>query len=138
MIVSPAIYRHISDDNSPKIQDFAIPDRDDVRYLAVKSDGELLGIWAFIGADSVWEIHTAMLPSAYGHVRSAARRMLEWLWENSPCAEVTTKVPIMNRLALALAKSAGMKEYGIEEESFVKNGIKHDQILLAISRPEKT
>ena len=138
IVTHPAVYRHLCDDNSPAPGNFIPPQGDLCRYLIVAWNSVVMGLWAFLGGDPCgpWEIHTAMLPEAYGKTRAASREMLGWVWENTKCAEITTKVPENNRLALALARAAGMREYGIEEKSFLRDGVMLDQILLKINRPE--
>jgi hypothetical protein len=44
-------------------------------------------------------------------------------------------VPAHNRLALAFAEAAGMKVYGRNHASFLKNGELLDQICLGLSKP---
>jgi hypothetical protein len=43
-------------------------------------------------------------------------------------------VPANNRLALSFAKSCGMTEYGLNPQSFLKDGQLYDQVLLGVSK----
>ena len=87
-----------------------------------------------------WEIHTCLLPNAWGERgRRAARLLPEWIWQHTPCRRIITNVPDNNRLALRFALAAGMTEIGVNAASFLKNGKLRDQTLLGISpqsRPE--
>jgi len=80
-----------------------------------------------------WEVHTC-LPFAGKRTLEAAIAGRTWMFENTPCMRIITNVPTFNRAALAFAKRAGMKEYGVNEKSFLKNGVLYDQILLGISK----
>jgi RimJ/RimL family protein N-acetyltransferase len=101
----------------------------------VYDGGELLGLWMFTPQNAVcWEIHTCLLPCAWGRrAGEAARRMAEWVWANTPCRRLVTAIPAYNRLALRFAEAAGMRRWGLNERSFLKHGELQDQILLGLS-----
>lgn len=153
IVTHPRIYPHVSDDGSPLAEQWE-PIRDEVVwYVLVKDDAvlhpskpkpdslgtpELLGLWVLVPDNSVcWKIHTCLLPVAYGdRARIAAIAMVPWIWHNTGCLRVITDVPAYNRLALRFARAAGMKEYGVNPRSYMKNKKLYDQILLGISKPE--
>jgi len=140
IITTPAVYRHLTDDNSPSAEDYQPIEHEAIWYVIVRDsycgDEELLGLWMFHPLNSIcWEVHTALLPNAWGdRGRIAARLMAEWIWEHTPCRRIVTNVPENNRLALAFAGHAGMKVYGRNPASFLKGKLL-DQICLGISRP---
>lgn len=135
MITEPN-YRMSSDDGSPAVEDFMPPDHPSLWYVLAYRGDLLLGMWAFLPENSVsWDVHTRLLPVAYGRWGlAAAKELAKWIWENTPCRRITTKVPSFNRLALAFAKKAGMVEMGVNPKSFLKGGVLYDQILLGMSK----
>jgi RimJ/RimL family protein N-acetyltransferase len=136
VITDPAIYSRMGDDFAPPAEEYQPPDGP--FYLIVRDGAELLGLWAFFPENAIsWEIHTALLPIAGNRVWKAAQGMLAWLWANTNCQRLWTKVPEWNRQALIYARRAGMREYGRNPDSFMKNGKVHAQILLGISRPKE-
>lgn len=137
IVTHPRIYPAISDDFSPRPEDWRPIKDESVWYVLVKDGDEALGLWAFVPHNRIcWEVHTCLLPKAYGLLaREAVKLMHSWLWENTECLRVTTEVPVYNRQALRFAIKAGMKQIGINEKSFMKNGKLHDVIVLGISRP---
>jgi hypothetical protein len=83
-----------------------------------------------------WEIHTVLLPCAWGaRGMQAALELPDWIWERTTCRRIVTHVPSNNRLALRFAKEAQMTQYGINEKSYLKNGVLLDQACLGISAP---
>lgn len=134
----PRIYEGISDDFSPKVGDFNPIDHPDIWYVLAWDDKELLGMWTLVPENHVcWEVHTCLLPSAWGPRASRAVKLaIRWAFENSKCLRLVTKVPAYNRIALRFAERAGMTEYGVNPKSFMKNGELHDQHLLGISKSE--
>jgi len=80
-----------------------------------------------------YEVHT-LLPNAHGKAVECALAAGNWMFENTPCQRIVTNVPSFNRLALALSLKVGMKKYGLNEKSYMKNGIAYDEILLGISK----
>lgn len=100
---------------------------------------ELLGIFTLIPQNAVcYEIHAALLPAAWGErTRLALRGALEYSWLHSPARRIVASIPAYNRLAIALGRDAGMTQFGVNEKSFQRHGILHDQVLLGISAAPK-
>lgn len=138
IITLPAIWRSAADDFGGDSGQFEPPDHPAIWYVLGRDGEELLGLWMFMPENSIcWDVHTCLLPSAYGPVsREATSKMVAWIWENTPCQRIVTKVPVFNRLAMALAKDVGLVEYGRNPKSFLKGGVLHEQVLLGISAPE--
>lgn len=138
------IYPHISDDGSPPREEYRPIESLVVWYVLVWSNTEapafreLLGLWMFVPQNAVcWEVHTALLPAAWGPRGQQAARMLpDWIWANTPCRRIVTNVPETNRLALHFAAKAGMKVYGVNQKSWMKDGVLCDQICLGLSKRE--
>lgn len=143
ILTHPRIWPYISDDGSPPVEQYQPVQHSAVWYVIVRDvrdDGEdLLGLWVFTPENYVcWEVHTALLPAAWGPKGQLAARMLPaWIWENTHCRRIVTNVPSTNRLALHFAYKAGMKIFGVNRSSFMKNGVLCDQICLGISAAEK-
>jgi RimJ/RimL family protein N-acetyltransferase len=145
IITHPKLWPYLSDDNSPAPEDWQPIRHEALWYVVVReietdAAGELLGLWMFVPQNSIcWEIHTALLPSAWGERGQLASRLLAgWLWKNTPCRRVVTNVPASNGLALHFAHQAGMKIYGINEASYLKGGKLLDQICLGLTKPVET
>ncbi len=134
----PRVYPHITDDGSPLASEYQPVESDHVWYVVVRADDALLGMWMLVPQNSIcWEVHTCLLPAAYGPpARQAAGLMADWIWENTPCQRLVTAVPTTNRLAHRFAVKAGMEQYGTNPKSFRKGGQLLDQLLLGKSKPE--
>lgn len=138
IMTHPRVYPHITDDGSPEADDYSPIQSDQVWYVLVCEEAVTLGLWMLVPQNSIcFEIHTCLLPVAYGGLaRRAAELMAAWIWANTPCRRLVTTVPETNRLALRFAVRAGMQEYGRNPKSFMKDGQLLDQLLLGMSRPE--
>jgi RimJ/RimL family protein N-acetyltransferase len=132
------IWPHISDDGSPPREEYRPIEHDAIWYVIVRDGDKLLGLWVFTPQNAVcWEVHTALLPAAWGpRGQHAARLLPGWIWANTPCRRIVTNVPETNRLALHFAVKSGMKIYGVNRQSWMKNGVLCDQICLGLSQPE--
>ena len=141
ILTHPRIYDKISDDFSPARDDYRPIEHDAVWYVIVREseDGALFGLWMFHPQNGIcWEVHTALLPIAYGVPgRLAAQLLPSWIWKHTPCRRIVTNVPSTNRLALRFAIAAGMKIFGINRASYLKGGKLCDQICLGISAPQE-
>ena len=138
VMTHPKVWPHVTDDGSPPKEAFRLIESDYVIYLLAKDGDEVLGVWVLVPHNTVcYEVHTCMLPSAWGaRAREAALIAIQFVWGCSSCARLVTNVPEYNRLALRFAKAAGMTEFGRNPRSFLKDGKLWDQIMLGISKGE--
>jgi len=123
IVTHPKIYPYVSDDFSPAPEQWEPIDSAVAHYVVIRDGDDLLGLWAFYEhTPIVWNVHTCLLPAAYGQrARRAAKEMAAWIWANTKCLRLTTEVPERNRLALHFARDAGMAEYGFNPASYMKN-----------------
>jgi RimJ/RimL family protein N-acetyltransferase len=137
MTYSQSIYDRISDDYSPPREQFRPHESDAIWYVIVRDGREVLGMWMFVPQNAVtWEVHTVLLPCAWGaRGMQAALELPDWIWERTTCRRIVTNVPSTNRLALKFAREAQMVQYGTNEKSYLKNGVLLDQVCLGISAP---
>lgn len=137
IVTTPAIFRAFSDDGCGPADKFQVPAK--CAYaLARDEEGILLGCYGleprnFISLD----IHTCLLPIAWGRAGEITSAFRDWLWQNASAKRITTRVPTFNRLALKLALACGMIEFGRDVKSFQKHGRLYDEILLGISKEVK-
>ncbi len=136
IVTHPMIYDHISDDGSPDVEDFELIKSQLAWYVMTWDDDELLGCFTFIPQNAVcFEVHTCLLPSAWGdRAAEAAAGVVQWMFANSPALRIVTNVPEDNRLALRFAKAAGLAMYGVNTDSYLKRGVLMNQILLGVSK----
>jgi RimJ/RimL family protein N-acetyltransferase len=126
-----------ADDFAPAREKFVPRTDEAIWYVLVEDAGEVLGLFALAPQNTIcWEIHTRLLPCAWGkRAAEAGRGVLEWIWEQTLCRRVVTSIPEYNRLAVRFAAQAGLRRFGVNESSYLKNGILHDQILMGVSKP---
>ena len=131
-----ALYDKCADDFEPAREDFRPREDEAIWYVLVYDDAELLGLFALAPQNAIcWEIHTRLLPHAWGP-RSlvALKKVIEWVWRATPALRLVTTVPAYNRLALSFGRRAGFEQYGVNPQSWQRDGKLHDQVLLGISK----
>ena len=133
----PAVWAAAMDDSAGSPEDFIIPDPDRTITIAVFDDEEFLGLFFFVQENLVlFDIHTRLIPSAFGHKAiEAAKKAEEWLWANTTAWRLTTCIPVENAKAIQFALKGGMAVYGCNPRSWAKDGALHDCLLLGVSRP---
>jgi hypothetical protein len=142
IMTNPRIYHAITDDFSPKRENFLPLTLEGIYYLLVwTEEGILLGLFMLVQHSPVmWEAHTCLLPAAWGHARGIAKAAARFIWNSKAGHQVQrliTAVPEPNRLALHLALDAGWEEYGRNKRCILRGGVLQDEILLGLSRPEE-
>lgn len=140
IIGHPKIYPHVSEDGSvaPEALDYsALVVLDGIYFLAPMDEERVAGVFMVQQQTlSIYEVHTCILPEYWGRAEQAGRLLIEWVFANTRCNKLITRVPKNNRLAHRLAVSVGMTEQGCITESYMQNGVLLDQIILGIGRRE--
>ena len=130
------VYSFISDDFSPKAEDYKPIESDELFYVVIHDDSELMGMFVLVPENHVCaKVHTCLLPQAYGdRARQCAKEAIQWAWANTTLERIITDIPDNNRRALKFSNDVGFKVYGVNPKSFMKNGILRDQVLMGVSK----
>lgn len=136
IVTHEKVWPHVTDDYSSAPELWEPIQHESAFYVLVSEDGNSLGLFALYPHNRIcWAVHTCLLPECYGETsRRIARESIEWVFSNTECLRIITEVPAYNRIALKFAKDAGMTEYGVNPESYMKGGKLRDLILLGISK----
>lgn len=134
-VMHPKINKSVSDDFTAGQK---ITTSDGFMWLGIFDKNDYLGlIMAHAHNTVLYEVHTALLPKAWG---SKAIRCCElivsWLIENTDCERIITSVPENNTLALRLAKKTGFKEYGFNPNSILKDNNLIGQTMLGLNKEQ--
>lgn len=131
------IWEAISDDGSVS-KDLYFPNMSPENYwLEAYEDEVRYGVFLFHPHNTIcYEAHTMLLPRAHGRAAECAGAAIGWMFHNTQCQRIITNVPAYNRHALRLARSVRMIEYGLNDKSFLKNGVLYAQHVLGISKGE--
>lgn len=134
----PAVYPYINDDLSlgEEINFEVIIGIEKMYLLIAILGGEKIGFFFFHPWNSItFEVHTVILPEYRGkNAILVAQKAKEWFFENTVCRKIMTQVPFFNMPAYALAKKAGFKIEGINENSFLRNGKLYDQYIMGLKK----
>lgn len=121
------------------MEDFEPPMQPWVIRLVVKEESEVLGLLWFCPWSTVcWEMHTCILPHAWGFKTSRIFKALkEYVWASvANIQRIMLVIPESNKSALACAKRNGMELVGYNPNSEVRGGVLMGNYFYGISRPE--
>jgi hypothetical protein len=81
------------------------------RYITVYDGPEYLGLFCLVPYDTdTWEIHTCLLPCAWGkRAYQAYIEGIQWVWHATGRTRIIGCIRDDNRLALSIARRAGLK-----------------------------
>jgi RimJ/RimL family protein N-acetyltransferase len=129
-ITHPRIWPSVSCDGVGKDQ---IGLAEHLIYLCPEDDIGRLGVFVLEPHNPRWlEVHTALLPNAWGpRAAEGARAAIEYV-RAAGIRKLTTLVPDGNFLALRFAKKAGFREEGRISKSYPHEGKMMDQVLLGM------
>lgn len=120
----PRVFPHISDDSLPGPESLKVALNESLLFLGIYEGDDFHGLFLAHPHNAVcWEVHTCLLPSAWGaRANAATQSCARWLWDNTLCERIITAVPDGNTLALNLARRAGMVVYGVNPRSIQRGG----------------
>lgn len=131
----PKIYSIISDDSCPKNPNEFTFVSELLIYLGAHLNNIFYGLFVIQPINFVlFEVHTSLLPNAWGNAVLFAKACIDWVFNNTTCQRLITSVPDGNKLALRLAKNSGMVEYGYNPMSIMKNSKLLGQTMLGINK----
>lgn len=135
-IANPRTYRQHCCDGSPHITQFRPNMDESIQYVKVSSGDDYLGVFMFVPLNPIcWEIHTCLLPSAWGPIaKEAGNAICPWIFANTPCVSVVTHIPEDNVLAHRFALDCGMTVRGLIPCSFQREGRIMGQYVLSINK----
>jgi len=133
VLMHPSIADHLCDDNSVGAK---VQDAESLEWIGVHKDGACHGVFLLIPQNAVTvDIHTALLPDVRGkQSKQAGKLLLDLIF--SRYFKAVTSVPSNNRVAAWFAGSLGFKHEGVNRQSFLKNGVLLDQVLMGMTREE--
>jgi len=133
VLMHPSIADHLCDDNSVGAK---VQDAESLEWIGVHKNGACHGVFLLIPQNSVTvDIHTALLPDVRGkESKQAGKLLLDLIF--SRYFKAVTSVPSNNRVAAWFAGSLGFKHEGVNRQSFLKNGVLLDQVLMGMTREE--
>ena len=139
-ITNPKLWLWVAEASSPAPEDLEPVMEVSIReHVGVWVDAQYYGLFALdFCSTNIIKIHTCLLPSAWGNSSFFAKGILRHIWETYPkVTQVVTEIPSNNRLALRLALTAGMQQYGKLLSSWTAlNGETMDLIFMQIAKPD--
>ncbi len=140
IMTRPEIYPGLADDFYPSAENFRPFAGAALFHLLAFDDergGELLGLFVTHPINAVlWEVHHALLPSAWGaRAHRVGIAFESWLWENTQAQTAVGFTPASNRLALRYARRHGMTEVGRIPLAIARRSRLEDILIFAKHRP---
>lgn len=148
IVTEQSIYPQVTDDNAPPPDQCHPPIHPDLLYLMCYDGDDPIGMWLFNPTCSTTlEVHTYMIPKyitrhgkTFAHWdfaknKRAAKEAIEFIWEHTKVQRIWTTVPVFNAAARKFAKAAGLSQFGVNPQAFLKHGQYWDCSLMGISRP---
>lgn len=132
-VTSPKIWRMSANDFSPPKELYFVPLQNDIVWLKAGD----YGLFMFAKQDDdAYQSHVALNAFALGVASDIAIGAVIWMFSHTGCKTLIAKIPEFNHLAHSLARKVGFELCGIDRESFVKDGIKHDTRIYILNRSD--
>ena len=131
-VTSPKSWRMGTDDAFRGMEPSLIRSVEKGAALWVKTPyGALIGLPTnFV----TYDCHIALLPGAEGKAVEVCKAAIDFVFCCTPAMRLNASIPSYNLLARRLAEKCGFKLIGINDKSFLREGILHDQHFYGISK----
>lgn len=139
IMTHPKLYGWLADDFYPAPENFWPNASESIYYLLAFDGEECLGLCITHPINQLlWEVHHALLPKSWGQrAQRIGEAFEQWLWEFTPAVKAIGFTPSCNRLALAYARRAGMREAGRIERAYQRRFELHDLVIFEKARPKE-
>lgn len=136
-VVDNDVWPHVIDDGSVCVEDFTPVISENQIYLECIRDGVHCGVFVFSKRNAACiEAHSCMNRMGRGkHAYMFAEMAIDWIWCNTKHVKIVAEIAETNKKAIYFAQKIGMKKYGLNRKSWVKNGVISDSIMFEIIRP---
>ena len=81
-----------------------------------------------------YDCHIALLPGVEGHATWVSKQVIEFVFAKTQAQRLNASIPSYNLLARRLAEKCGFELIGINEKSFLRDGVLHNQHFYGISK----
>lgn len=133
-LTSPKVWRMGTDDSFKDIDptsDLLKLDKGNARWVRTP-----YGVYLGLPTNCItYDCHIALLPSVRGRAVEVSRAVIDFVFSNTKAQRLNASVPSFNLLARRLAEQCGFKLIGVNEKSFLRDGVLHDQHFYGISKP---
>lgn len=135
IVTHDSIWPHVSEDGVPR-ETWAPLIHETIYQLLIVDGDKIVGMFILAPFTSTtWEVHTCTLPECRGDkARDATKLCAEWMFENTPCLHIITKVPAYNKPAYKLAIDTGLRNIGVIESAWMRNGEAQDLYILGVRK----
>lgn len=120
--LSPNNITWLADEKFKNRDTWEPPFQDDLRYLLIKDNDEVMGFYWLYNRMFFVECHMALLPKAYGKSVKYGKKGVKWVFENTKFKLIIAPVVYQNRLACKMTEKIGFKRYGTVKDAFLKDG----------------
>jgi hypothetical protein len=140
LITTPAIWKDVIDDFAPSPEEYKPLISEGMIYLLAQDQDDIVGLFIFqMRSWTEFEFHAVVLPEMWLKLKAkpAALAAFDWIWNHYPtCQRIVGYVPVLkHRTRLRLAPKLGMTQFGLDPNSFQKDGRLWDRACFGISRP---
>lgn len=137
IITHRRLWPHIASDFHPTWEDFEPNESEAIHYLLASIGDEHLGLFMthWIISPLTWEVHHAILPSAWMYTDEIAAQAEHWIFTETPCETIVGHTPTCNKLACRFALKRGMVESGRIPNGYKKDGNLYDILIFNKQRP---
>ncbi len=131
VISHPAIYALISDDSSPDVHEFALPE--DAQSLVFWDDFAVGAVVCRPLSGICLDVHIQVLPQYRDDALEMACHARDLLFE-AGWEKLTAQIPFCHENVKVFAEKVGFVEEGVNERSIVKGGVHYDQWYMGLSK----
>lgn len=130
------LWDYLRDDTTMSPEDFHAFLDDDARWYVSWEDGDIVGVYyAHRINTATWEVHTHVRPKFWGSGKglSHSRAGLDAIIADTRALKIIATIPASAGPVLQVAESLGFEREGRRKESFLRDGILHDEIIFGLS-----
>ena len=136
VLKTPCIFPRISSDGQT-VENFVFYNKPDYLWLGIYNDNELIGLyWLHPVSENTIQIHIQIFKKYRDKFAfDAGKAAVEWFLK-SDYKNMIAEIPELYMDVYTYTKKFGFVPYGINKESYTKNGAIYDEFILRLTKEE--
>jgi RimJ/RimL family protein N-acetyltransferase len=136
VLCHPEIYEVIGGDGKPPIDEYEPPMQGAIYLVGYVEDNPMACMIYHQDNQWCWWCHVQVLPAYRDeYAKEFGEKVLDWAFTNIPkCRKINAQIPTCYPNVIKFAQLFGFEIEGLNQDSYLKDGVLHPQYYMGISR----
>lgn len=138
LYIMQQVWEYLTDDSGLKFEDYSPRLDEDSRWYITydEYDTPVAAFWLRRLNGVTWEAHANVAPQYWGNKKGTklCKQALAFAFEDTEALKFVAQIPDSSKATQKMAAAIGFSREGINKQSFLRDGVLHDQVYFGMTR----